>query len=262
MLLFGWAEERSVNMLSKGSAKKVTIFLNVDTQHHFTTLYESILTFLMHKGVAGATATRALAGFGAHRLLHTPKVEMLAEHLPIRVEFIETAQKVEELLPALYDMVTDGLIEVQDTTVVKIAMKDKRRQEPKQPHERKAGKAKLMRIFLGEADRRNGEPLYDAIVNRLRMMDIAGATVYKGILGYGAKGHTHKHNLLHTNRDLPIMISVVETEEKLRQAAEAVEEMLEDGLIAISDVDIVRLVHTHPPLETATESTNAKLPAS
>lgn len=253
-------------MLSKGHAKKVTIYLNVDTQHHFTTLYESILTFLLHKGVAGATATRALAGFGAHRLLHTPKIEILAEHLPIIVEFIETAEKVEEILPTLYDMVEDGLIEVQDTTVVKIAMKEKHRREPKQPHERKAGKAKLMRVFLGEADRWHGQPLYDAIVNRLRMMDISGATVYKGILGYGAKGHTHKHNLLHTNRDLPIMISVVEAEEKLSQAAEVVEEMLQDGLIVISDVDIVRLVHAHSSLETKPETKpeahSAKLPAS
>ncbi len=56
---------------------------------------------------------------------------MLAEHLPIRIEFIDTAEKVDELLPTLYEMVTDGLIEVQDTTVVKIAMKDKHRPEPK-----------------------------------------------------------------------------------------------------------------------------------
>jgi len=247
-------------MLSKGTAKKVTIFLNEDTQHHLGSLYESILTFLLHKGVSGATVTRALAGFGAHRIIHTPKIEVLAEHLPLRLEFIETAEKVEELLPTLYDMVSDGLIEVQDTTVVKIANKEKRQLEAKQPHERKAGKAKLMRIFLGEADRWNGEPLYHSIVKRLRMMDIAGATVYRGILGYGAKGHTHKHNLLHTNRDLPVMISVVETEEKLSQAAEAVEEMLQDGLVVVSDVDIVRLVHSHSPSDTA-EAKDARLPA-
>ena len=72
-------------------------------------------TYLMHKGVSGATATRAFAGFGAHKVLHTPKMEALAEHLPIRVEFIDSAEKVEEILPTLYDMVTDGLIEVQDT---------------------------------------------------------------------------------------------------------------------------------------------------
>jgi PII-like signaling protein len=233
-------------MLIKGTAKKVIIYLNEDTQHHLGSLYESILTFLLHKGVSGATATRALAGFGAHRMLHTPKVEALAEHLPIRVEFIETAERVNELLPTLYEMVTDGLIEVQDTTVVKIATKAKGKAAPlpvpKEAHERKAGKAKMMRIFLGEADRWKEEPLYDAIVKRLMTMDIAGATVYRGILGYGAKGHTHKQNLLHTSRDLPIMIAVIETEDKLGPAAGAIEEMLQDGLIAISEVDVVRLI--------------------
>ena len=245
-------------MLSKGTAKKVTIYLNEDTQRHTAPLYESILTFLVHKGVAGATVTRALAGFGAHKVIHTPKIEVLAEHLPVRLEFIETAQKVDELLPTLYDMVTDGLIEVQDTTVVKVAMKEKRGPGPKQPHERKAGKARLMRIFMGEADRYDGEPLYDAIVKRLRMLDIAGATVYRGILGYGIKGHTHKQNLLHTGRDLPVMIAVVETGDKLSQAAEAVEEMLQDGLIVVSDVDIVRLIHPH----SLPEAADAELPAS
>src|SRR5215470_7666 len=124
-------------MLAKGAAKKVTIYVNEDTQRHLSPLYESILSFLMHKGVAGATATRALAGFGGHGVLHTPKVEVLADHLPIRIEFVETAEKVDELLPALYDMVSDGLIEVQDTTVVKVAMKDKRATQPKTPHTRK-----------------------------------------------------------------------------------------------------------------------------
>ncbi len=243
-------------MLAKGNAKKVTIYLNEDTQHHLTPLYESILSFVVHKGVSGATVTRALAGFGAHKVVHTPKIEVLAEHLPLRLEFIESVAKVDELLPTLYDMVTDGLIEVQDTTVVKVATKEKRPLEPRAPHERKAGKAKLMRIFLGEADRANGGPLYDAIVKRLRMMDISGATVYRGILGYGAKGHTHRQNLLRTSRDLPVMISVVDTAEKLGAAAEAVEEMLEDGLIVFSDVDIVRLVHSH----SLPEATDARLP--
>ena len=230
-------------MLLKGAAKKVTIYVNEDAQHHLTPLYEAILTFLVHKGVSGATVTRALAGFGAHKVIHTPKMEALAEHLPLRIEFIETSTKVDELLPSLYDMVNDGLIEVQETNVVKIANKESPRTEPGASRQRQAGKAKLMRIFMGEADLWNDEPLYDAIVKRLRMMDIAGATVYRGILGYGAKGHTHRRNRLHLNRDLPVMISVIDTEEKLARAADAVEEMIEDGLIVISDVDVVRLVH-------------------
>ena len=101
----------------------------------------------------------------------------------------------------------------------------------------------MMRVFLGEADKWQDESLYDAIVKRLRMMDIAGATVYRGILGYGVKGHTHRAGLLHLSNDLPVMISIVDKEEKIREAADAVEQMLVDGLIVISDVDVIRLVH-------------------
>ncbi|HLJ51136.1 MAG TPA: DUF190 domain-containing protein [Bryobacteraceae bacterium] len=231
-------------MLSKGPAKKVTIYVNEDTQHHLGTLYEAILTYLMHKGVAGATATRALAGFGSHRELHTPKIEVMAYHLPIRIEFVESAQKVEELLPTLYDMISDGLIEVQDTSVIKVARKEKK-SEPKLPHGEQRGPAKLIRVFLGEADRWNGEPLYNAIVNRLRMMDVCGATVYRGILGYGAKGHTHKERMLHFSHDLPVMISIVERAEKVDEIRTALEAMLTDGLIVISDVEMIRLIHNN-----------------
>ena len=230
-------------MLSKGPAKKVTIFINEDAHHGMTALHDAVMTFLLHKGLAGATATRAFSGFGSHRALHTPHVEAMSEHLPIRIEFIETAERVDELLPTLYEMVTDGLIEVQDTTVIKLARAGAA-PEPKVPHQRREGPAKMLRIFLGEADKWHGEPLYDAIVKRLRMMDIAGATVYRGILGYGAKGHEHKKSFLPVSRDLPIMLSVIDTAEKIRAAAEVVEGMLEDGLLVISDVDMVRLVRS------------------
>jgi PII-like signaling protein len=235
-------------MLTKGPAKKVTIFINEDTQHHMTALHDSIMTFLMHKGVSGATATRAYAGFGSHQLLHTPKVEVLAQHLPIRIEFIETREKVDEVLPTLYEMVSDGLIEVQDTTVVKFARKSPK-PEPKAPHQRKQGAAKLLRVFMGEADKWHEAPLYDAIVKKLLMMDIAGATVYRGILGYGAKGHQHKASFFHPTRDLPVMVSVIDTAEKIAAAAEAIEDMLDDGLIVVSDADIVRLVRSANVME-------------
>ena len=232
-------------MLEKGIAKKVTIYVNEDAQYHLGPLYESILTFLLHKGVAGATATRALAGFGPHQVMHTAKIEVLTRHMPIRIEFIESAQRVDELLPTLYDMVSDGLIEVQDTHVIK-AVSESQAPEPKLPHQELKGKARLMRIYMGESDQWEGEPLYDAILKRLRLMDIAGATVYRGILGYGAKRHTHRSGPLHLSHDLPVMISVVDTEEKLQPAIKAVEAMMRDGLIVLSDVDVIRLVHARP----------------
>ncbi len=244
-------------MLGKGPAKKVTIYINEKAQHHMHSLHDAILMYLMHKGVCGATATRAVAGFGSHQELHTTKVEVLSMDLPIQIEFVETAEKVEEVLPTLYEMVSDGLIEVQDTTVVRHARKSPR-PEPKLPHERKQGHAKLMRVFMGESDKWHDEPLYDAIVKKLRMMEIAGATVYRGVLGYGAKGHEHKRSFFHPTRDLPVMVSVIDSPEKVGVAAEAIEGMLEDGLIVISDVEAVRLVRSHQVTEAAHEPSAAR----
>jgi len=229
-------------MLPKGAARKVTIFVNEDTQHHFGTLSDAILTFLLHKGVAGATATRAVAGFGTHRALHAANMEARAEHLPIRIEFVESASRVDELMPTLYDMVSDGLIEVQDTLVVKSVSKDAP-PEPTPPRAELRGPARLMRIYLGESDHWHGEPLYEAIVKRLRLLDVAGATVYRGVLGYGVKGHTHKSGILPFSHDLPIMISIVDSQERLDRALAEIEPMMQDALIVLSDVDVVRLVH-------------------
>jgi len=109
----------------------------------------------------------------------------------------------------------------------------------------------MMRIYLGESDRWHGEPLFEAIVKRLRLMDIAGATVYRGILGYGVKGHTHKSGRLPFSHDLPVMISVVDTEAKLGKAIDEIESMMADGLIVLSDVDVIRLVHGRPAGESS-----------
>lgn len=228
-------------MLTKGPAKKVTIYINEESQHHMMALHDSIMNFLMHKGIGGATATRAFSGFGSHQMLHTLQAEVVTQHLPIRIEFVESAEKVEEVLPSLYEMVSDGLIEVQDTQVIKNARKMPR-PEPRLPHKRQEGPAKLLRVFIGEADKWHGAPLYDAIVQKLRMMDVAGATVIRGILGYGAKGHAHKKSFFHVSADMPIIVSVIDTPEKIAAAAEAIEGMVEDSLIVVSDAGIVRLV--------------------
>jgi len=132
---------------------------------------------------------------------------------------------------------------VQDTTVVK-ASSTGEPVDAKREHQKQQGTAKLLRIYLGESDKWNGEPLYDAIVKQLRMMDIAGATVYRGIMGYGIRGETHKQGFLHMSHDLPVMISVIESPEKINQAIDAIEPMMQDGLIVLSDVEYIRLVRS------------------
>jgi PII-like signaling protein len=235
-------------MLSQGAAKKVTIYLNQDTRSHVEPLWSAILGFLRHKHVAGASLFRADAGFGTHEQLHDPHSEYLAEHAPIRIEFIETAERAEELLPTLYEMVTDGLITVQDLTVVKAVAKDiKKHQAHTETTKRIVTKpAKLVRIYLGESDKCGDDCLYEAIVKKLRMMEFSGATVYRGLLGYGAKGHTHKAGRFHLSHDLPIMISVVESPERMPELVRVVADMLQDGIIVTSDVEVHQIAHELP----------------
>lgn len=243
-------------MLSKGPAKRVTVFVNEDTRHGTEPLWRAVFDLLVHKQAAGATVTRPLMGFGSHHRVHSSEMEAQMEHLPIRIEFVDTAERVQELLPTLYDLVNDGLIEVQDTHVVKVAQKETKPLE-KLPHARKSAAARMMRIFLGEADKWHGEPLYDAIVKKLRMEDIAGATVYKGLLGYGVKGHNHRtQSFFHLAHDCPVMISVIDSEGKIQKAVEIIEGMLADGLVVISDVEVIRPAHPSLAME-VTDAGNA-----
>lgn len=101
------------------------------------------------------------------------------------------------------------------------------------------GPALLARIYLGEADRHDGQPRYQAIVAFLRDRGIAGATVFRGIEGYGANARLHTSRLLRLSEDLPILIEVVDREDRLRAILPELDAMLEDGLITIERVEVV-----------------------
>jgi PII-like signaling protein len=104
------------------------------------------------------------------------------------------------------------------------------------------GKARMLRIHFGEDDKWKGKPLYEAIVVKCRELDIAGATVFRGIEGYGASTLIHKKHLLWSS-DRPIMVSVVDTEQNIKKLLPALDEMVAEGLIAMSEVEVIRYVH-------------------
>ncbi len=241
-------------MLTPGPGKKVAVYVTEDQQYHGNAAYAAILDFLFFHGVSGATVTRGIAGFGADHQLHTTRFVDLAVRLPVKVEFIETAAKVEELLPKLHEMVGTGLIEMHDTTIVKPAEKKQKRSSSEGPPLKREGKAKMMRIYIGENDKWNGKPLYEAIVNGLRAHDIAGVTVYRGILGYGANRRIHKDAKLSLSHDRPILLSVVDTAEKLQKFMPILEEMVQQGLVVLSDVDVIKYSHDYQKAERRQET--------
>jgi uncharacterized protein len=99
--------------------------------------------------------------------------------------------------------------------------------------------ARLLRIHIGEGDRFQGKALYEAIVNKCREMKIAGATVLRGLEGYGESAEMHRPHL--ARHDQPILIAIVDSAENLSRLIPVVEEMMTTGLMAVSDVQVVRV---------------------
>jgi len=217
------------------SSRRVTVFVAERHHYHGRSAYMAIFEFLFYHRVAGATVTRGLTGFGADRRLHTADIEAASENLPIQIEFVATGAQAEELLPKLREMVGEGMVVVQPAEVYFAPGGEA---AGPRAHPGLQGACKLMRIYVSEKQRWRGKPLHEALVESLRAHDLAGATVYRGLAGYGHGGRLHRdHPLAH---DLPIMITVVDTEAKIRAYLPLLDEMIGHGLVALSDVEVIK----------------------
>jgi PII-like signaling protein len=101
------------------------------------------------------------------------------------------------------------------------------------------GQGLLVRIYIGESDQWQGRPLYQAIVERLRERGLAGATALRGIEGFGAKAHLHTTRILRLSEDLPILIELVDQEDRVRAVLPELDAMVGDGLITLERVEVV-----------------------
>jgi PII-like signaling protein len=99
---------------------------------------------------------------------------------------------------------------------------------------------KLLRIFIGESDRWHHQPLYEAVVLKARELGLAGATVLRGPMGFGAKSHLHTSKILRLSMDLPIVIEIVDSEENVNRMIPLLDEMVQDGLVTLEDVRVLK----------------------
>jgi PII-like signaling protein len=102
-----------------------------------------------------------------------------------------------------------------------------------------AGERVLMRIHIGERDKYQGRPLYEAIVHLLRQRDYSGATVFRGIMGFGATAGIHTEKVLRLSIDLPVVVECVETEEKIQGILPELDRMIEGGLITLERANVI-----------------------
>lgn len=99
---------------------------------------------------------------------------------------------------------------------------------------------KLLRIYLGESDRWHHQPLYEAIVLKARELGLAGATVLRGPMGFGASSRLHTAKILRLSVDLPLVIEIVDSEEKINLLQPYLDEMVQEGLVTLEDVRVLK----------------------
>src|SRR3982750_4823105 len=100
--------------------------------------------------------------------------------------------------------------------------------------------ALLLRIFIGESDRHEHRPLYEAIVLKARELQLAGATVLRGPMGFGKSSHLHTAKILRLSMDLPIVIEIVDTQEKVNSFLPVLDDMVGGGLVTLEQVKVIR----------------------
>jgi len=105
------------------------------------------------------------------------------------------------------------------------------------------GEGKLLRISIGETDTHKGRPLYESIVLKARELNLAGATVFRGIMGYGAASRIHSIKLLRLSEDLPVIIEIVDTKENIDKILPFLDETVTEGLITMEKVEVIKYRH-------------------
>jgi PII-like signaling protein len=109
------------------------------------------------------------------------------------------------------------------------------------------GEGQLVRIFVGESDRWEGKPLYEAIVLEARKAGIAGATVLRGVEGFGANSRIHTTKILRLSEDLPMVVEIVDTPERIQAILPVLDRMVGEGLVTLERVQIIAYRHQAPP---------------
>lgn len=236
------------------------ILLRVYLQSADRTPYEPtfgrVLREARRRGLAGATILRGIVGFGRRGWVR-PSSWSPVRREPVIVEMVDQPQKIGAFVQeALGKIMTGGMATLERAAVMMYRQRTESGQaimtpaaelQPLStlPHVAQEDgmtineSAVLLRIFIGESDRWKGRPLYEAIVHEARERGFSGATVLRGSEGFGANSIVHKASLLEMSTDLPIVIEMVESREKIDQLLPLLQDMVTEGMVTMEYVTVL-----------------------
>jgi uncharacterized protein len=219
--------------------------------------YEWLVQRARRRHMAGATVLRAIAGFGSRGTVPLPGWH-LAHHVPVIVEIVDAPDSIarfcrEEVLPHL----VHGTLTLERAAVMRYRHRESH--AALQPLEL-FGRVKalstlpdiggsdlmntqedgvLLRVFVGDSDRFEGRPLHEVVLEKARALGLAGATVLKGSMGFGAHSVLHSAKVTELSADLPLVIELVDSEAKIQQLLPSIDALIHEGLITMEAVRIV-----------------------
>ncbi|HEY2587855.1 MAG TPA: DUF190 domain-containing protein [Tepidisphaeraceae bacterium] len=236
---------------------------NADRAPH-TPTHERIVAAARNEGLAGATVIRGILGAGYHGILK-PSRWSLVDRVPMIVEIVDTAERIAAFIRGPLDRImVGGMLTLERAAVSMYRPRSRGVAAAVHTPLRVAGEVRplstlpeiqpgahmttnpngvLLRVFIGESDRFEGKPLYEAIVQKVRELGLAGATVLRGSEGFGAHSVVHKSSLLEMSADLPIVIEIVDANEKIQLLLPHLERMVQEGMITMEYVAILMYRH-------------------
>jgi len=221
----------------------LSIYVDEAEKYGKKPVYEVLIDLFYKKKIAGVSVFRGTAGYGSDGVYHSSKMLALSGRMPVKIEVIDSETMINRVLPDVYQVVEKGLVEISDTNVIKCCRNRAEPEKEKKERMKLQGKAKMLRVIIREDQEWEGEPLYEAIVKRFILMDVAGATVYKAMAGYGPHRRYHKIKFLTRGGELPVLITVIDTDENIRKILPVLDEMVPQGIVVLSDVDVIKYTH-------------------
>jgi len=236
------------------------IHLSNLARHGREPLYEWIVETARHEDLQGALVLKGIMGLQPDGTVVREHTWSLSQEVPVVVEVVDGPRHVEKLLARIEPALRQGTITLErahvalyrggepgskrrdvaprcDVVATRGASAALEVKTMKIPEE-----GVLLRVFVGESDREKGtdHPLYEAIVRRAREAHLAGATVLRGPMGFGRHSRMHSAKLLEISTDLPIVIEIVDAEEKIHAFLPVVDEMVTEGLVTLEAVRVLK----------------------
>ena len=211
------------------------------------------------RGLAGATVLRGIYGLDGTGRLIAPSVWTLAETVPVIIEIVDAAANVGSFLDTVAEIVSEGLATLERghvliyrsgrgaptrlTVPAPVPDLSTLPSPAEFPAMHLAEDGQLLRVFVGESDTWDGQPLYKAVVHKAKELGLAGTTVLRGTMGFGANSRVHTTKIMELSTDLPILIEIVDAADKVQTLLPFLEEVVKEGMITIEAVKVLRYRH-------------------